>query len=143
MLETGDLVDALREGAARATSDQPVELEFSVGGVPQRYASDVEHQLMRIGQEAVLNAARHAHANTIRMHVEFGVETVALRVTDDGRGFDLHHTVEGTSDHYGITTMRERAEQVGGRVSITSQPGRGTVVEAVVPAHAQPEGVSA
>jgi len=112
--------------------------------VPQRYASDVEHQLMRIGQEAVLNAARHADAHTIRMHVDFGAAAVALRVADDGRGFDLRHTVEGTTDHYGITTMRERAEQVGGHVSITSQPGRGTVVEAVVPvAHAQPEGVSA
>jgi signal transduction histidine kinase/ligand-binding sensor domain-containing protein len=143
-LETGDLVDALREGATRVTSDQPVDLEFSVSGVPQRYASDVEHQLMRIGQEAVLNAARHAGAHTIRMHVEFGAEAVALRVADDGRGFDPHHTVEGTSDHYGITTMRERAEQVGGHVSITSQPGRGTVVEAVVPVtHAQPEGVTA
>jgi signal transduction histidine kinase len=142
-LETGDLVDALREGAARATSDQPVALEFSVTGVPQRYASDVEHQLMRIGQEAVLNAARHAQAQTIRMQVEFGADAVALRVADDGRGFDLHQAVEGTTDHYGITTMRERAEQVGGHVSITSQPGHGTVVEAVVPVvNAQPEGVS-
>jgi len=142
-LETGDLIEALREGAARATSDRPVELEFSVTGVPQRYASDVEHQLMRIGHEAVLNAARHAEARTIRMHVDFGADAVALRVADDGRGFD-HRYVEGTSDHYGITTMRERAEQVGGHVTITSQPGRGTVVEAVVPvAHAQPEGVSA
>jgi signal transduction histidine kinase len=143
-LETGDLIEALRDGATRATSDQPVELEFSVSGVPQRYASDVEHQLMRIGHEAVLNAARHARAHTIRMHVNFGPETVALRVADDGEGFDLEHAAEETSDHYGITTMRERAEQVGGHVTITSQPGRGTVVEAVVPvAHAQPEGVSA
>jgi len=142
-LETGDLIEALREGAARATSDQPVELEFSVSGVPQRYASDVEHQLMRIGQEAVLNAARHADAHTISMHLDFRPETVALRIADDGRGFDLHHAVEGTTDHYGITTMRERAEQVGGHVTITSEPGHGTVVEAVVPAHAQAEGVSA
>jgi signal transduction histidine kinase len=143
-LETGDLIEALREGAARATSDQPVELEFSVSGAPQRYASDVEHQLMRIGQEAVLNAARHAQAKTIRMHVDFGASTVALRVADDGRGFDAQHAAESTSDHYGITTMRERAEQVGGHVTISSQPGRGTVVEAVVPvAHAEPEGVSA
>jgi NarL family two-component system sensor histidine kinase LiaS len=78
------------------------------------------------------------------MHVDFGAETVALRVADDGRGFDIHRTVEGTTDHYGIITMRERAEQVGGHVTITSHPGRGTVVEAIVPvAHAQPEGVSA
>jgi signal transduction histidine kinase len=143
-LETGDLVEALRDGATRAMSDQPVELEFSVTGVPQRYASDVEHQLMRIGQEAVLNAARHAHAQTIRMHLDFGPQTVALRVADDGQGFDLQRTAEGTTDHYGITTMRERAEQVGGHVTITSQPGHGTLVEAVVPvSHSQPEGVTA
>jgi signal transduction histidine kinase len=132
-LETGDLVDALREGAERATSDQPVSLEFTVSGAPQRYGSDVEHQLMRIGQEAVLNAARHAHAHTIRMHVDFTSDTVALRVSDDGRGFDAGNGAEGTTDHYGITTMRERAEQVGGHVTITSAPGQGTVVEAVVP----------
>ena len=99
---------------------------------------------MRIGQEAVLNAARHAHAHTIRMHVEFAPDRVALRVADDGQGFDPEQAAEESSDHYGITTMRERAEQVGGRVTITSQPGRGTVVEAVVPvSEAEPEGVSA
>jgi len=92
----------------------------------------------------VLNAARHADAHTISMHVDFRPETVALRVIDDGRGFDIHHAVEATTDHYGIMTMRERAEQVGGHVTITSEPGRGTVVEAVVPvAHGQAEGVSA
>jgi signal transduction histidine kinase len=78
------------------------------------------------------------------MHVDFSSDNVALRVADDGEGFDLGRAAEGTSDHYGIATMRERAEQVGGRVTITSEPGHGTVVEAVVPvAHAQPEGVSA
>jgi signal transduction histidine kinase len=143
-LETGDLVEALREGAARATSDQAVALEFTTSGAPQRYASDVEHQLMRIGQEAVLNAARHAQAHTIRMHIDFSENHVALRVADDGRGFDIKPTAEGTTDHYGIATMRERAEQVGGRVTITSEPGRGTVVEAVVPAVlAEPQGASA
>jgi signal transduction histidine kinase/ligand-binding sensor domain-containing protein len=143
-LETGDLIDALREGAERATSEQPVTLEFNVSGTPQRYGSDVEHQLMRIGQEAVLNAARHAHASTIRMHVNFAGDAVALRVADDGRGFDADRTAEGTTDHYGITTMRERAEQVGGHVTITSRPGEGTVVEAVVPvANAPVEGASA
>ena len=88
---------------------------------------------MRIGQEAVLNAARHAQAHTIRMHVNFAGNTVALRVADDGRGFDADRAAEGTTDHYGITTMRERAEQVGGHVTIISRPGEGTVVEAVVP----------
>ena len=132
-LETGDLIEALREGAERATSGQAVKLEFKVHGVPHRFESDVEHQLLRIGQEAVLNAVRHSNAQTVELDVNYKEREVILRVSDDGCGFDGQPAAEGTSDHYGITTMRERAEQVGGRVVISSVPGRGTTVEATVP----------
>ena len=102
-LETGDLIDALRDGAARATSDQPVELEFSVSGVPQRYASDVEHQLMRIGHEAVLNAARHAEAHTIT-HAR-GLRRRDGRASRGGRRPRIRpasHGRKAPRDHYGI-----------------------------------------
>ena len=101
--------------------------------MPQRFESDVEHQLLRIGQEAVLNAVRHSNAQTVELDVNYKEREVILRVSDDGCGFDGQPIAEGTSDHYGITTMRERAEQVGGRVTISSAPGRGTTVEAIVP----------
>jgi signal transduction histidine kinase len=56
-----------------------------------------------------------------------------LQLKDDGVGFDPGRTAEGTTDHYGIITMRERAQQAGGDVIISSAPGRGTTVEARLP----------
>jgi signal transduction histidine kinase/ligand-binding sensor domain-containing protein len=138
-LETRDLVEALREHGERATSGQPVAFQFSVTGTPLRQGANLEHQVLRIGQEAVLNAVRHAAAHVVTMDLQFDPDSVILRVTDDGKGFDPSRTSEGTTDHYGILTMRERAEQVGGHVTITSAPARGTVVEAIVPTSAPAE----
>ena len=90
-------------------------------GTPRRLPSSVEHQLLRIGQEAVLNAVRHAAPQHVTMTVAYSDDTIALRVADDGRGFTTVNGHEGTTDHYGITTMRERAQQAGGRIVVTSE----------------------
>jgi signal transduction histidine kinase len=132
-LETADLIDALRTSGERATASRPVGFTFSVQGAPRRQPANVEHQILRIAQEAVLNAIRHSGARQIHMDLRYDDRDLTLRVTDDGRGFEPGRVAEGTTDHYGITTMRERAQQVGGRVSISSAPGKGTVIEAVVP----------
>jgi signal transduction histidine kinase/streptogramin lyase len=132
-LETADLMDALRTSGERATSGRPVGFAFAVHGAPRRQPANVEHQILRIAQEAVLNAIRHSGARQIHMDLQYDDRDITLRVTDDGRGFEPERIAEGTTDHYGITTMRERAQQIGGRVSISSVPGQGTVIEAVVP----------
>jgi signal transduction histidine kinase len=132
-LETADLVDALRASGERATADHGIEFNLRVVGTPQRQPANVEHQILRIGQEAMLNAVRHGEPKTIDMELRYVDHTVILRVTDDGRGFSPQRLPEGTTDHYGITTMRERAEQIGGEVTITSAENKGTTVEAVVP----------
>ena len=91
-----------------------------------------EGELLRIGQEAIANAARHAAA--MHIHVDLSQEShlVRLRVTDDGRGFDVDEILNADSGHYGLTGMQERAARMGGRLTVTSSP-RGTVVEASVP----------
>lgn len=132
-LETGDLIEALRESANRATADHDIALDFQVEGERRRLGPQIEHQILRIGQEAILNAARHANPESIRVLLRYDPDILTLRVTDDGTGFDPARTAEGTTDHYGITTMRERAQQAGGEVAIISAPGRGTTVEARVP----------
>jgi signal transduction histidine kinase/ligand-binding sensor domain-containing protein len=142
-LETRDLVEALRESGERAAAGQPVAFEFSVSGTPRRYSANLEHQLLRIGQEAVVNAVRHSKAHTVTMNLQFDQDEVALRVEDDGAGFSPGSSDDGTTDHYGMTTMRERAQQVGGRISIRSEPNAGTVIEAVVPASAGTEEMTA
>ena len=133
-LETGDILDALRDSATRATSGHDVAFSFEQSGERRRLSSNVEHQLLRIGQEAVLNAVRHSGATTIDMLLHFEPHGIALRITDNGRGFDAARGTEATTDHYGLTTMRERAEQAGGHLTIRSTPGGGTTVEAVVQA---------
>lgn len=132
-LETGDLVEALRESAERAASNHGVDLSFDITGTPRRLPPQIEHQVLRIGQEAVLNAVRHAKASHLGVTVDYGEDTLVLKLKDDGVGFDPARTAEGTTDHYGIITMRERAQQAGGDVTITSAPGSGTTVEARVP----------
>ena len=106
-----------------------------VGGLPD-LDPDVEHQVLRIAQEAVANALRHAGAG--RVEVALGrVEgatpaAVRLRVVDDGRGFDPEARAV-RSRRLGLTSMHERAASLGGSLGIESAPGRGTTVELEVP----------
>jgi len=88
--------------------------------------------LLRIGQEAVINAVRHSSARRIRIELDYRSDSVVLRVADDGRGFAPEHVVPDADRHYGLVSMRERAETVGGRLKILSRVGHGTTVETSV-----------
>jgi signal transduction histidine kinase len=104
-----------------------------VGRRPDNTSPDVDLQLFRIAQEAVTNAIRHGHATHIDIGVLYDERQVALTITDDGCGFDPHAPAIAPHDneHFGLVTMRERAEHVGGGVRIESVPGTGTTVHAV------------
>ena len=97
----------------------------------------VDNQLLRIGQEAITNAVRHARARRIHLEITFRTEVVTLRVEDDGCGLETHRSPMEEDSHYGLTTMRERAEELGGTFSITSAAGRGTAIEAAIPLSGQ------
>ena len=133
-LETGDLVDALRESGTRATAGQTVAFSFEQTGRPRRLSSNIEHQLLRIGQEAVLNAVRHSGGSSVAMRLHYDEDAVTLTIADNGRGFDAGVPAEGTGDHYGLITMRERAQQAGGHLEFSSTPGGGTTIVASAPA---------
>lgn len=94
--------------------------------------SDAAVALFRIAQEALNNVAKHANARRVRITVSASGEEMAVEVGDDGAGFDPL-AAEARASRWGMTTMRERAEAVGGRVEITSAPGSGTVLRATVP----------
>jgi signal transduction histidine kinase len=97
-----------------------VRFDHSVGQAPP---VAVEQELWRIAQEALENAARHARAETVTFeyHVQNG--RISLRVSDNGKGFDPRVSV---GDHYGLVGIRERADAIGGALSIDSRLGRGT-----------------
>ncbi|HEY6016954.1 MAG TPA: sensor histidine kinase [Gaiellaceae bacterium] len=90
---------------------------------------DVAETLVRVAREAVVNAGRHGRARTVRVEMEFG-DVTHLRVVDDGEGFDPA-TVNGSG--FGLTSMRERVEAVGGELRVRSAPHAGTEVEVIVP----------
>jgi signal transduction histidine kinase len=105
-------------------------LEFQ-GGLDIALSDDRELVLFRIAQEAIHNALRHARAGDISVRLCRAGADVSLTVADDGAGFDA---VEVYRDGLGLTSMRDRAEAVGGTLTVESAPGAGTVVRVEVPA---------
>jgi len=132
-LEQTDLVSALRDAGDHATAANGASFSFAVVGTPRRAAPRVENELLHIGREAVTNAARHAHASCIQMKIRYESRTIVLHVTDDGCGFEHDDGALEGGGHYGLTSMRERACEVGGTLTIVSQAGHGTEVMTVVP----------
>ena len=132
-LENNDLPGALAETARRLTHDTPIHAQVEVNGTFRPLAQLVEGNLLRIGQEAINNAVKHAHAQRIFVNLVFDVKRVQLIVRDDGRGFNYQTARNGKEGHFGLVGMRERAEQIGGTLSIQSTDGSGTEVVADVP----------
>ena len=133
-----DLPAAIREAALRVTAGQSIGFEFAVDGTPFPCSPETDEQLVRICQEAVLNAIRHANPTNIRVELRYEHDAIVLRVIDDGRGFDPETTVPlEAAGHYGLVSMRERAAQVGGIFTLTTSPPAGTAIEARVPAGVQ------
>ena len=92
---------------------------------------EVEEQLYRLGQEALANVVKHARADTATVRIAGTGNTVSIEVSDDGHGFD---PAAVGPDHFGLRSMRGRVADLGGRLEVTSTPGRGTVLRVVVPA---------
>lgn len=112
-----------------------VPVELSVEGVGRLEAPEAELALYRIIQEAISNALRHSQARRVRVEVERRDGAAVAAVRDDGIGFDVASVMadDNADRGLGLFGMRERAEYVGGRVEIRSEPGQGTVVRAAVP----------
>jgi signal transduction histidine kinase len=83
---------------------------------------------LRIAQEAMANAQRHAAATKIEVLLDLTPPLVRLSVTDDGRGSGPFHRDDVNAMHYGVVGMRERARLIGGRFLARSDPGKGTQI---------------
>src|SRR5262249_45394276 len=92
----------------------------------------IAEELLRIAQEAVNNANRHADSKEIRIELEYQRDSIELSVMDDGKGFDLAEGL-GKSGHWGLKNMRERAGQIGGSCNVSTAPGRGTRIHVQAP----------
>ena len=124
-LDDRDLPTALAETTRRLAAESDVQTQFQVSGTFRPLPRQVENNLLRIAQEAVNNAVRHARAQNIYVSLLFDAHSVRLSVRDDGRGFDPGEHASGRNGHFGIVGMRERAEEMGGALSIESDPESG------------------
>ena len=131
-LAVHDLPTALREAGETLTVGTGVRFEVVIVGKPQRFSPRVEEQLLRIGQEAVSNAVRHANATVICLELRYTDASVVLRVLDDGCGFDPA-VATAAGNHWGLKSMQERAEQIGGSLQLLTKPGEGTILETSAP----------
>jgi signal transduction histidine kinase len=137
-----DLTVALAEYLERYQSQTglPVTLQLGEGVTEARLTLGAETQLLRVIQEALANVRKHAEARGAQVHMTLTAETIIprLRVTiaDDGCGFDPGRVPKAA--HYGLSTMRERIESVGGTFDVKSVPGYGTTVIGYFPLETAP-----
>jgi signal transduction histidine kinase len=132
VLEQRDLAAALESILRQMTEGTGVDFSMRVDGDRRRLPPVVENNLLRIGQEAITNATKHAHPSRIDVRLAFEGRAVRLEVRDDGVGFDPDAQRDRESRSFGLVGMRERVELLGGGLSIESAPGRGTSVVATL-----------
>ena len=131
ILEETDLAGSLERVAGSMTEGSKVEARVTVYGERASLPVEIEENLLRIGQEALSNAVRHAKPSQVGVELRYEPGRVRLRIVDDGQGFVALD--RGRASGLGVAIMKGRAASIGGLLNIRSKPGNGTQVEAVVP----------
>ena len=129
-----NLAAALTEIATQMSAGNETQVAVHVTGDAVPLPATAEHHLLRIAQEALNNSLKYAHASAIEVHLEYGGTKVGLSVRDNGCGFDPDSVLNAAGGHFGLQNLRSRARKMRGSLQIISAPGRGTVIEATVPA---------
>lgn len=117
-------VQQIREGTT-------LSARFELEGERTPLSSEVEAELLRVGQEALTNIIKHAEATHIRVRLTFTPDELQLYIEDDGRGFPIGQHINHSG--YGLLGMRERIERIHGQIEFHSGPAQGTQVVVTVP----------
>jgi len=126
--EAGILPSRLVAAARLRTPSDGPALNFGVHGTYRHLPQEIEDEILRIGQEAVNNAARHANASHIGVTLTYDAKTVTLSVSDDGEGFKGAPNSFVAQGHFGLQGMYERAAAIGAELHVDGRPDEGTVV---------------
>jgi signal transduction histidine kinase len=132
-LETGGLVCALNDLLPSMAIGSRACLDIVCHGQPCRLPRWFETNLLRIAQEAVANALKHAAPEHIRVEMDYGKDALKLCVSDDGCGFSAPGSISINAGHFGLLGMRERAEKISARLELHSRPGEGTIICVTAP----------
>ena len=143
-LDRHSLPQALEGLVEERSEKKGIQARVTVEGVARQLLPETEVALLRIAQEALANVHKHARAERVVLTLSYLEDLVALDVSDDGVGFDP--TVSKTdvrpqdAGGFGLISMRERVEQLGGSLSVESTLNRGTTLVAALPTSATPAG---
>lgn len=139
MEAAGQLAARLREYTTEFTRQTGVHVEFTAVPDQINVPPNSALQLLRIAQEALTNVRKHAQADEVAVRLRQLDDELQLTIIDDGRGFPDSLPVERQYRSYGLSSMRERTESLGGTLTVATQPGQGTRITVVVPVE-QPVG---
>ncbi len=130
------LIPTLQRYVITFQEESGIAVSFQTRGAPPELKSVISITILRVVQEALNNAAKHANADSISIHIEFLPMEIKLFVIDDGIGFDTAKLKENSDDissGFGLTSMRERVELLNGEMIISSEPGKGTRLNIMIP----------
>ena len=119
---------SIRRVAERTGREAGCAVRVTVGGEPRALTANVQVVIVRVVQEALANVRKHARAADVSVDLAYGDDGLRLSVADDGVGFDA-----AASQGFGTRSMRERVEEVGGKLELATAPGKGTTVTIEVP----------
>jgi signal transduction histidine kinase len=129
-LEQLPLIETLKQEMEKFTQDSGIKANFSTSGKRQALHADMENAILRICQESLANAKKHAQAEQVTVILVFEREKVGLSIRDNGIGFD---TEVRADDSFGLIGMTERARLLGGTLVVQSEKGKGTLIEVMIP----------
>jgi len=134
-LSAGDLVTSFSQLTEEFAGDSGIRADVVVEGRERPLNAAAGNDVLQVGRQAIANAFQHSHAREIHVLLSYGQQHLQIRVQDDGCGMTEETLNAGRPGHYGMAGMHERAERVGGSISIRSRVGDGTEVNLSVPAH--------
>jgi signal transduction histidine kinase len=133
--EAASLVSSLSE-LAQGLRESGLTLDLVMEGSEADYSAQSIMALYRVAQEGITNIRKHSGAQAVSLHLWLGERAAHLEIADDGRGFDLATVREQAKERergYGLKSMEERLELVGGSLTVESAPGKGTRLHISVP----------
>ncbi|HEU5457370.1 MAG TPA: histidine kinase [Terracidiphilus sp.] len=128
-LKSEDVVSALETSARHMVAGGVVQVFTEREGDQRTIPLRIADALFRIGQEAVANAVRHGNPSMLKLHIEYQKNLASLEIQDDGSGFIPGQNIAG----FGVPGMRKRAQDISAKLTIESQPGKGTRVVVTAP----------
>ena len=133
VLENHGFAAALESLAATAAMDGGPNVVTRITGSRAHLPTSITYQLLRIAQESLANALKHARADNILITLDMDARQYRLVISDDGTGFDVNLKHPSGAPHFGLIGMRERASKIGATLDIASQPGHGTTITVTLP----------